>query len=446
MAIIKGLRGLRFTPAAGEISELCCPPYDVISDGQRREYLSRNPHNVIRLELPKEGADPYAEAARVLNEWLDGGILTRDEESLYLYEEEFSANGERVKVKGLICRVRLEEFEKGVILPHESTLSKAKEDRLSLMKATGCNFSQIYSLYMDEDRAIRPRVDALSSGAPQVEFPDADGVVHRLWQVTDQAEIAAISEAFLNRKLFIADGHHRYETGLNYRDYMRSIGKAREGDGCDYIMMMLVEMENEGLRVLPTHRLIRGLNGFSRDSLISAASRYFEVQTVRFARRRGLVGRFRKNTSEEDRDPAYMAEKALRAYYDKNQTAFVLYSGGDSFDLLILRDNKVMSGRMPGCSEALRNLDVSVLHTLLLEDVLGIDKANMADQTSLTYVKLAGEAIAAVRAGEAQGAFILNPTRVSEIRDVAAAGEKMPQKSTYFYPKLITGLVMNQLD
>lgn len=423
MAQLKGMPALRFSASAGDISELCCPPYDIISDEQRKAYIARNEHNVIRLELPK-GEDPYGEAGRVLKEWMESGVITRDGESLYIYEEEFTAYGQRMKVKGMIGRVKLEEFSKGIVLPHEETLSKAKEDRLNLMKATGCNFSQIYSLYIDDGNATRPKVDELSAGAPQVEFTDGDGVTHRLWQCSDADKIAAIAADFTDRKLYIADGHHRYETGINYRNWCREQGIAKEGDACDYIMMMLVEMENEGLVVFPTHRLIRNLESFDLAATLASAEEYFDVS---------------EQTNVEG------MEAALTEYYNNGQKAYGLYAGGDKWNLLVLKDINCMTAVLPDCSEALRGLDVSVLHSLVLERTMGIDKANMAAQINLTYTRSFDEAIESVKSGASQCCFILNPTRVTEIRDVAAAGEKMPQKSTYFYPKLITGLVMNKL-
>lgn len=423
MATLKGMRALRFSEKAGEISKLCCPPYDIISEEQRLGYIAENEHNVIRLELPK-GEEPYKEASSILAKWLEEGILTRDEESLYVYEEEFTVGADTMKVKGIIGRVKLEEFSKGIVLPHEETLSKAKEDRLNLMKATGCNFSQIYSLYMDDGNKTRPQVDELSKGAPEIEFADEAGVIHRLWKTSDAETIAKIAADFEDRKLYIADGHHRYETGINYRNYMRENGLAKEGDECDYIMMMLVEMENEGLKVFPTHRLVRDLPDFSKEKLLEAASEYFDITSL---------------TGVESIEPE------LERYYNEGKKAFALFCGGDSYDMLVLKDISVMENVLPGCSDALRGLDVSVLHSLVLERSMGIDKANMAAQINLTYTKIFEEAIDGVNNGNFQCAFILNPTRVSEIRDVAQAGEKMPQKSTYFYPKLITGLVMNKL-
>ena len=276
MAEIRPFKALRFdTEKAGNISELVCPPYDIISEEQRQQYIAKNPHNIIRLELPK-GDDPYGEASRVLDDWLEKGILRQDEkEAVYIYEEEFTVNGETKKFKGCIVRVKLEEFSKGIVLPHEETLSKAKEDRFNLMKATNCNFSQIYSLYMDEQHEITSRLDKLSSGAPVNELTDSDNVTHRLWTATDKDEIDAVCKAFADKKLYIADGHHRYETALNYRNYCRENNIGDENR--DYVMMMLVDMEHPGLVVLPTHRLVRDLPSFDKEKLLKGCEEYFDI-------------------------------------------------------------------------------------------------------------------------------------------------------------------------
>ena len=423
MAEIRPFRALRFdTEKAGKIEELVCPPYDIISETQRQGYLAENENNIIRLELPK-GEEPYKTAGEVLNKWLAEGILKQDsEEAVYIYEEEFSINGIHAKFKGCIVRVKIEEFSKGVVLPHEETLSKAKEDRFNLMKATNCNFSQIYSLYMDSEHKIVNRLDKLSEGKPEIELTDGDGVTHRLWIVTDKDEIKTICGDFADKKLYIADGHHRYETALNYRNYCRENGIGNGGE--DYVMMMLVDMEHDGLVVLPTHRLVRDLPSFDKEKILSDCREYFEV------------------TEESD---VNKAESKLKELYDKGKKAFAFYSGGNGYDLLVLKDENVTAELLPEKSKASQGLDVTVLHTLVLEKIFGKYAENMAKQINLTYTRLFEEAVESVKTGKAQCSFILNPTRVTEIRDVAAAGEKMPQKSTYFYPKLITGLVMNKL-
>ena len=427
MAEIKPFRALRFQEEkAGAIGALTCPPYDIISEEERKAFLAANPHNIIRLELPREGEDPYRAAGETLRAWEQEGVLRQDSApALYVYEEEFTAGGERKRLKGFVCRVKLEEFEKGVVLPHEETLSKAKEDRFRLMQATFCNFSQIYSLYRDPEGKTRALVDALSSRPADVAFTDGQGVAHRLWVAPEGEEVREICRQFAGRKLYIADGHHRYETALRFRDWCRETGRAREGDAVDDVMMMLVEMENEGLVVFPTHRLVKGLAGFSPEKVLEGCARWFDVE-----RQPSLEG----------------MEPALEQKYREGKKAFAFYAGGSGWDLLTLRDAAPLRDRLPDCSGALRQLDVTVLHTLVLEDIMGIDKENMANQVNLTYTRSMEEAVRGVQKGDYQCAFLLNPTRVEEIRDVAAAGEKMPQKSTYFYPKLITGLVMNQFE
>lgn len=428
MAEIRPFRGLRFTDKAGDIAELTCPPYDIISESQRQEYLRVNPYNVIRLELPREGEDPYAQAGETLRRWEEEGLLRRDTQpGLYIYEEEFRSavtEGEVKKVKGFICRVKAEPFSKGTVLPHEETLSKAKADRLNLMKATGCNFSQIYSLYMDEEHVTRERLDNLSKDTPRYEFNDGL-VTHRLWIVNDPVAIQAICDDFADRKLYIADGHHRYETAVNFSQYCHENGIAPEGGEADYMMMMLVDMEHEGLVVFPTHRLVRNLENFDVQAVLNGCQEHFEITAM---------------------TDTVRIEESLQALYEAGKKAFAFYAGGETWYLLTLRDLAVMAELLPDKSEASQGLDVTVLHSLILEKLMGIDKENMANQINLTYTRSLEEALESVQKGESQCTFILNPTRVTEIRDVAAAGEKMPQKSTYFYPKLITGLVMNAME
>ncbi len=425
MADIKAFKGLRFTEKAGEISTLTCPPYDIISEQQRLDYLARNDKNIIRLELPKDGENPYATAGEILRTWMDAQVLRQDElDGIYVYEEEFDANGKRLKINGIICRVKIEEFSKGVVLPHEETLSKAKVDRFNLMDGTFCNFSQIYSLYNDNNGETQQIIDATTKQPCTNEFTDADGVTHRLWIINDVDVINALVSQFAPRKLYIADGHHRYETSLNFRNSLRERGIAKEGDGCDYVMMMLVDMANPGLVVFPTHRLVRNLEAFDAQAVVEGCKEYFEITG---------------ETSVES------IEGKLTALYNEGKHAFGFYCGDDDWKLMVLKDVAVLSEFMPDKSQALRELDVSILHTLVLEKIMGIDAENMAKQINLYYTRVFDEALSEVNNGNAQCSFILNPTRVSEISEVAANGEKMPQKSTYFYPKLITGLVMNKL-
>ena len=427
MAEIKPFRGMRYnTFLAGKIGELCCPPYDVISEEERLGYIAQNEYNVIRLELPKDGEDVYKTAGEVLDMWRNTGVLVHETKpAVYIYEEEFNAYNKRSSVKGIIVRVKVEEFSKGVILPHEFTLSKAKADRFNLMKATNCNFSQIYALYMDEEHTTLKTIDSLSEREPDQKFTDNDHVTHKLWIITDEKVIEKLVGDFADRKLYIADGHHRYETALNYRNYCRENGISKEGDPQDYQMMYLVDMQHPGLVVFPTHRMVRDLESFDKDEVLKGCEEYFDIKKFT------SVG----NINSE-----------LAKQYKQGKKAFGFYCGKGEWYLLVLKDIEVMAKVLPDLSEASQQLDVSVLHSLILEKTMGIDKENMANQINLTYTKFFEEAIMKVDKGEFQCSFILNPTRVTEIRDVAAAGEKMPQKSTYFYPKMITGMVMNDLN
>ena len=422
MAAVYPFRALQYTASAGDIAALTCPPYDVVSEAQRKAYLAQNPHNRIRLELPREGEDVYAAAADTLSDWLAEGVLdTADVPAFYLYAMDFSVGGRPYSVAGMIGEVELSPFSEGVILPHEETLSKAKEDRFRLMKATGCNFSTIYSLYRDEDNILNV-MDFAASARMQWDMTDGDGIRHRLWAIENPADCARLSAHFADKKLYIADGHHRYETALRYRDDRRAAG-APVGGPADRVMMLLVEMSHPGLVVFPTHRVLRRLPDFDAQALLSACAPQFAVTSLT---RDGIAA-------------------ALDAAYAKGETAFGLYTGGDGAALLTLRDPGVMDELLPELSPASRHLDVTVLHALILERILHIDKADMAAQRSLTYTRSLPEALDMVQQGQSSGAFLLNPTRVPQLAAVAAAGEKMPQKSTYFYPKPITGLVMRSL-
>ncbi len=424
MARVKGFRGLRFTEKAGEMSRLVCPPYDIVSEQERQQLIARNPHNLIRLELPREGQDPYAAAGSLLAEWTEQGILAEDErEGLYIYEEEFTVRGSVKKIKGIFCLVGLEEFSKGIVLPHEETLSKAKADRLNLMTACGCNFSPIYSLYFDREVGVAAEIEALSAGQPHQQFTDGEGVIHRLWCVYDRAAIARICGGFEGQKLYIADGHHRYETAINYRNQLREQGI--EAPKADYVMMTLVSIEHPGLVVFPTHRIVRGLEAPDFGRMLDDCRNYFEVAPL------------------AETDAAAVCRK-LEADAAGGAKTFALCTKA-GWHQLTLTDSEAVARLAPDRSAAYCDLDVSVLHNLVLERIFHIDRENMANQKNLIYTRDPAEAQAAVASGEADCAFLLNPTRVEQVAAVAAAGDKMPQKSTYFYPKIITGAVMNKI-
>jgi len=415
MAVIKPIKALRFTEKAGDIASCVCPPYDIISESEREALINKNEYNVVRLELPI-GEDKYNEAGRTLSEWLDKGVLARDEEKgIFVYREEFNVNGKDYCLTGMICLVELREFADRVILPHEETLTKAKQDRLNLMKGTGCNFSSIYSLYSDESGKIADILSKKTEETPICRFTDEEEVTHTLWKIADENDIEAIVNALADKQLFIADGHHRYETALNYK---RGLENAPEGADADHVMMTLVDMDDKGLVVFPTHRLI--------------VDRKVDVHEIE-----------RKCEADFNMKTLPLCDLVPALAKGENGHTYALYTGGNDFLLMEFKESskRIIDFR----SEAYSDLDVSILHSMVLENALGIDKENMANQVNLRYTRSLEEAIESVKNGKASAAFLINATKVSQIKAVALAGDKMPQKSTYFYPKLKTGLVMNVL-
>jgi uncharacterized protein (DUF1015 family) len=429
MAEVKAFKALRYNDSLkGVLPNLVTPPYDIIPPKAQVGYYEKNEKNVIRLEYglgfdnDNEFENKYTRAKKTLNEWLADNTLMQDkEEAYYIYEQIFSVNGETKAFKGVFSRVRIEEFSKQVVLPHEETLSKAKTDRYSLMCETNCNFSPIYLLYLDEEKNIVKIIDENSKGKPTISFISEDGITQNIWVVTDQKQILAIEQGFKNKQLFIADGHHRYETALNFRNKMRDENPNwAENDGFNFVMSFLVEMDNDGLLVFPTHRMLKNLSNFCEDDIAEKLKDEFIVEKI-------------DNTDIEN------------GIYDPENKVFGFYTGKNYYYKVTLKDFSAMSKYLPEKSSYYRNLDVSILHTMILEKYFGIDKENMANQTNLYYTRSYNEAIDSVSNGEYQCSFIINATKIREIKDVSLNKEKMPQKSTYFWPKLVTGIVMNKL-
>lgn len=437
MATIIPFKAMRYdTEKVGELQNVVTPPYDIISPEQQKAYYDKHENNVIRLEYgaqyptDNDSDNRYTRAAACLNAWMKDGVLKlEDTACLYLYEQKFTVNGQELTYRGFITLTQLEEFSKGIILPHEETLSKAKADRFNLMDATHANFSQVYCLYIDEERKIDSIMDKITSAKPDISFvTDEDGIEQNLWIIRDDAVIKKICDDFADKQLFIADGHHRYETALNFRNKLREENPDwQSGDLFNFVMMMLVDMDDAGLVVFPTHRMVNNVN-------------IDEVMAVSL-----LKDNFNIDKIIIDKKPAELCKAIEADLMSMRETnCFALYFGDEYYYRLTLNNKDVMESRMPEKSNAYRNLDVSVLHTLILDEIFGIDTENLANQSNLTYTRDALEAVEAVQNKTQQCAFILNPTKVREIKDVSLAGEKMPQKSTYFYPKLVTGIVMNK--
>lgn len=450
MATIKPIKGLRYTPGAGPMVDLVTPPYDVIDATAQEQYYKRHPHNIIRLEYGKvypsddENNNRYSRAAKDFSQWQSEGVLAPEgQPALYLYEQEFQVNGKSMVRSGLICGVKLEPYENGVVLPHEETLPKHKADRLALMMACRANFSPIFALYADPDL----KIDGLlrtSIDKPDVEFKDENGQLHRLWVVSSAEITEQVQAAMASMRIFIADGHHRYETALNYRNERRGHeGNSQEDKAYDYVMMTLVNLYDPGLVVLPTHRLVKNVTDFQLEVLLEQVTEHFEVETLSIAGDRSNFNQCIDFLKEK----SHTNENNESGEIPIHNNTFALYAGGNNFYILTLKNNVNLPALMPeGKSEAWRQLDVSVLHSLILEKYLGIGGEQRANESNLTYTREEKDALDKVDSGEYQMVFFMNPTLVEEVTAVATNGEKMPQKSTFFYPKLITGLLINKLD
>ncbi|HOP10869.1 MAG TPA: DUF1015 domain-containing protein [Oscillospiraceae bacterium] len=415
MARVSPFCALRYNfNRAGEPGTLVCPPYDAVSEKRRAELAETNPNNAIVLELPT-GSDKYAAAKFTLNQMLEDGVLFEEQTPcLYYYERTYILKGETKRIGGYVARVGLAEHDEGVIIPHENTLSGPKADRFELLKITGCSFSPVYALFEDKTRELALHTKYLTSEKPEVEFT-AEGDLHRFWVIKDAEKYQPVCNLFTDKKLFIADGHHRYETALNFRRHLRESGVKVEGDHpANSVMILLCDIDDPGLTVLPIHRLLHSLPDFDAASLLKLWSKDFNITRLP--------------------NPG-TAEAELTKHTAQN--AFGFYAGGDEWYLMTLK-TPIDS------TDPLDTLDVSVLHKLILEP-MGIDRENMAAQKNLDYTKSAEELIAGVQSGKYNAGFFMNGTKVSQITAVAGAGEKMPQKSTWFFPKPVTGLYMNKI-
>jgi uncharacterized protein (DUF1015 family) len=397
----------RISGVSGE--DLLAPPYDIITPEYKDELYKKSPYNVVRIDFGKEleGDDRannrYTRAKSLLDEWLREGVLiTSDKPCFYSYEISYTINSEEKKLRGFLGLVRLEELGKGNIHPHEYTHSKPKKDRLSLMKICGANISPIFSLYRSGDGKTGAALSAVNKAAPYIEAKDPDGSVHRLWEISDMNTIANMQKELADKAIFIADGHHRYETALEYQREMKiKEGPSKGPKPYDYVLMFLADMNDEGLTILPTHRLVKNMPADALELL----SNDFEIEQMR----NGF--------------------DIPRAISGKRDT-YGLYTGGDAWYRLSYKGEGIH-----GVPPALRDLDVTVLHELIFKQLLDID--------SVSYEMDVEKCLLAVRDKAFEAAFFLRPTMVEDVEKVALASLRMPPKSTYFYPKLMTGMVLN---
>ena len=433
MADIVPFIGLRYNQnKIANPASVMTPPYDVINEKAQARYYAENPANIIRLELglifpdDDDKNNRYSRAKKYLDKWLeDECLLPESKPSLYVYQQEFKDNQGRKAIRnGFICGLKVEEYAQGNILPHEETLSKPKTDRLKLMHATQSNFSSIFGLYSDSEKLVdNTLAQAIADRRPDMEIIDEAQEIHRIWVITDERSITKVQEAIKAKQIFIADGHHRYETALQYSKDMKEAGQS----GYDYVLTTLVNLYDEGLVVFPTHRVVKGIRNLDLVKLKTDLGQLFDIEEY----------------GTKDDLPGFMNELARRG---KRKHVFGLYTSENTLYLLSVKNMNQAKRHLPkDRSDAWKKLDVALLDNLILADVLGIDESNRKNQDSLSYTRDEAWAIAKVDEGSHQLALLLNPTRVEEVVAVAQAGDKMPQKSTYFYPKLITGLIINNL-
>jgi uncharacterized protein (DUF1015 family) len=423
MADVQPLRALHYDPAvAGPLADVVAPPYDVIDATQRAALIERSPLNIIGVDLPEGEPDRYAAAGELLASWQREGALARDEQpALWAHTQDYTGpDGQRRTRRGFFCRVRIEGYGAGRVRPHERTHPGPKEDRLRLTRATRTNISPIFSLYSDPREAAWSALEPFTNAPPWGEVTDGDETVHRIWRVEDEAAIAAVQAATSEAELLIADGHHRYETMQAYAEEVDATGTA-PNEAHRYILMCLVALEDPGLTVFPTHRVVNRLDDAKRASLAGAIERDFQSEEV-------ALEQLAPPPGDGPLQLGYIAredERPLR---------------------LTLKNQEIADAALSGHSDAYRRLDTGILETLLLKDALGLSDEDISHFNGLFYARDADEAVAMVREGDYEAAFLMRPTPIAQVRDVAAAGENMPPKSTYFFPKLLTGLLLNPLS
>jgi uncharacterized protein (DUF1015 family) len=430
MPIVRPFRALRYDPAVvGPIESVVAPPYDVIGRDEQSRLYESSPYNVVRLDLARD-SDRYGAASQTFSQWRTGGALVRDPQpAFYVYAQRHRLkSGEQHERFGFFGRLRLEDFDSGKVLPHEKTLDSAKADRLALQRACHANLSSIFGLYTAPGFALAEAARETLRETPSADFTDAAGVRHRVWPMQDAPAQQALERLLADRAVYIADGHHRYETALRYRDEMRAESGRRGGEEpFDFVLAYLVNMDEPGLVVLPTHRMLRELPLAAAD-LVDRLRACFAIEEIPHTR--GAAALFERLQASPGERRIGMALRGEAAW-------FVLRTRDGDND-----------ARLHG-STALRRLDVTLLHGLVLEgprSILLLDAHHEAEAGRLVYTKDGEEALARVDSGELAASFLLNATRVAEVRAVSEAGETMPEKSTYFYPKIATGLVFNSLE
>lgn len=450
MADIQAFHGLRYdTAKVGSLSAVVAPPYDVINREQQDALYDRSPYNVVRLILNrgdglKEGETIYDQAAKFFTDWKRNGVIKPEKEAvLYVYHQNFTYQGQTYNRRGFMARVRLEKFGEGKIYPHEETHSKAKEDRFRLNMACRANLSQIFGIFPDRENEVQSILEDSISDQPPLQAKDDQGAEHKLWLVSDPAVVARVSQLMGPKPVYIADGHHRYETACNIQAHVRQIEMVTAPVGShpvDYVLMNLVSMQDPGMAILPTHRMFRGVSPISSGELVSKLGEYFHCEIV--GRSPSLAGEIWETIEVEDSQSAI-------GFYCRQDDHWVLAR-------LTTRGNALMAEIANDQSPQWRSLGVAILHRLIIEHLLGYPKL-----PSPKYVHSVLEVIEGTTHGDVSGrdatgqdgsgqpfelAALVMPATVDHVKAISENGERMPAKSTYFYPKLLSGLVFNPLS
>jgi uncharacterized protein (DUF1015 family) len=440
MATIYPFRAWRYNAAQVRVEDVVTQPYDKISPSMQQAYYDRSPYSLVRVILGKpelfdatSGENVYTRAARDLKAWKEQGILVREKDpSVFAYSQRFRVPGTQItkERRGFIALGKVQDYADQVVFRHEQTLSKPKSDRLNLLNATRSHFGQIFMLYSDPAGSI-DQILYEGSGPADVEVTDEYGVLHRVWRVSDPAIIRLLATSMADKKLIIADGHHRYETALNYSkshvpDELKPQTTAAGLPQPPYpeaaVMMTFVNMDSDGLVILPTHRVVHSLEGFDRETFLAKAGEFFDITRL----------------------AASDADGYMRTLGAEKGTAFVAVTA-EGASLLRPRPAEVTEA-LAGLPDRQRQLDLTQLHSILLDKILGLDEEKVRQQTNIRYLRDAQEAVDQARRGEADVTFLTNPVSMEQLKEVAFAGDVMPQKSTDFFPKLLSGLAIYSLD
>jgi uncharacterized protein (DUF1015 family) len=434
MAEIIPFKALRYDPDQVKLEDVLTQPYDKITPEMQSKYYERSIHNLVRIILGKSGEtdtdafNVYTRAAEYLHDWRSSGILKQDAEpGIYAYSQTFTVPGGRdlAERRGLIALGRIHDYADEIVFRHEQTLAKPRADRLNLLRATRAHFGQIFMLYSDPKDEIETLLKKKTDEDPDTSLLDEYETLHRLWRIHDPALIHAVQQSVRDKKLLIADGHHRYETALAYRNERRTeSGGSDPNAAYEFVMMTLIPMESRGLIILPTHRIVHGLPTFDRERMLEAAGQFFDIDRI--------------DLRTESRSATTLLGQA-----GENGTAFVAVTRQGPYLMRAKQD--AIQHALREFPSLQRELDVVQLHRIMLERVLGISEEAVRNQENVRYERDAFEAISWVRQG-ANVAFLMNPAKIDQVRNIAFGGEVLPQKSTDFYPKLLSGLAIYALE